>query len=320
MEAALKIVVPLTCALLVASPAFAVQYTFTALPFGFDAVALNNAGQIAGTAPQAQSEPQPAVYANGAFTFPPFPSGNATFLSGINDAGDLLGETNDGRSPFTVFGGVVGFITAPGNTSGGIQAYGINNQRQIVGSAAVSSGQSSSTVGYVSSGSTYAVVAVPGQGATNPRAINNTGGIVGTYQPAGTFSSSSVLGFLDQGGTFTTIAVPGAAGTTPLAINDAGEIAGDYGVAGEGSRGFIDIGGVFSDITGPDGSSFLPVGLNNAGQLVGTFGGTGLSYLATPQAATTPVPEPGTAVLLGGVLGLALRRSNTRRPTIEAAA
>lgn len=302
----------LSCALLAASPALAAPYSFVPLPVGFSASALNNVGQVAGVAVrQPGSFPEPAVYANNTITFPSVAPSNgfSSSLTGINDAGDLLGTTANGRSPFTVFGGVIGGFAAPGDTSAGVQAYGLNNARLIVGSASVITGQGSTVQGYVSSGSTYAVVAVPGQDVTNARAINNAGAVVGSFGPGP--GQQYAQGFLDQGGTFTVISVPGADETVPLAINDAGEVAGRYRVAGGNSRGFTEVGGVFSDVTGPDGVAFLPVGLNNAGQLVGTFGDSGLSYLATPLAVPVDVPEPGSLALLGGLaaLGAATRRS-----------
>ena len=316
MEARLKLNVFLSFALLAASPALAAPYAFTPLPSGFSAAALNNVGQVAGVALQHPGGfLAPAVYANGTVTFPGVPPSNgfSSSLTGINDAGDLLGETLNGRSPFTVFGGVIGGVAAPGGTSAGTQAFGLNNARQVVGSASIPTGQGPFVESYVSSGSSYAVIVVPGQAITNARAINNAGVVVGSFGPAlGVFGPAPLYqqGFLDQGGTFTTISVPGAVETIPLAINDAGEIAGTYRAADGSSHGFTDFGGVFSDVTGPDGAAFLPVGLNNAGQLVGTFGGTGLSYLATPAAAPAAVPEPASLALLGGLAALsaAVRR------------
>ena len=61
---------------------------------------------------------------------------------------------------------------------------------------------------------------------------------------------------------------------------------------------------MFTDVTGPGGMPFLPVGVNNQGQLVGMFAGGVVSYLATPQGASTAVPEPGTAALVCSFLVL----------------
>jgi len=88
-------------------------------------------------------------------------------------------------------------------------------------------------------------------------------------------------------------------------------VSGTYTDAAGVRHGFTEAGGVFSDVTGgPDGSAFLGSSINNQGQLIGTFGGTGLSYLATPQAVPAPVPEPASAALLASlaVLGAAARR------------
>jgi hypothetical protein len=139
----LKLSMYVSCALFAASPAFSAPYTFTPLPTGFYATALNNIGEAAGVVvPGLITPSSPAVYANGAITFPNVPPSNGFYatLTGINDAGDLLGETANGRSPFTVFDGVIGGFAAPGGTSSGVQAYGLNNSRQIVGSAAVFDG------------------------------------------------------------------------------------------------------------------------------------------------------------------------------------
>ena len=302
----MKLNAVLSCALLAASPALAAPYAFTALPSGFSAAALNNAGQIGGTTRLPGSPISvPAVYANGALTFPaiPPPDGYDQVLTGINDVGDIVGNGSKGRAPFTNFGAFAG----PGDTSAGAQAYGLNNARQVVGSASAPMGQGPFVESYVSSGSSYAVIVVPGQAITNARAINNAGAVVGSFGPAlGVFGPPPLYqqGFRYQGNTFTTISVPGAVETVPLAINDAGEIAGTYRTANGNSHGFTDIGGLFSDVTGPDGAAFLPVGLNNAGQLVGTFGGTGLSYLATLASAPAAVPEPASLALLGGLAAL----------------
>lgn len=227
-------------------------------------------------------------------------------VTGINNTGDLVGEqVFRFTSPFAVFGGVLTSFAAPGNTSGGIQANGLNNHRQIVGSAAVyTPGQGSVTHGYVSSGSSYAFVDVPGAFSTDATGINDAGQIVGNFSVIGPLGQQ---GFLDNAGIFTTIDRPGAQSTSPIAVNNAGEVAGTYTDA-TGEHGFTEIGGVFNDITGPNGAAFLPVDLNNLGQLIGAFGGTsGPSYLATPQS--TAVPEPAALPLLGGgLIALALIR------------
>ena len=308
----MKLSIYASYAILAVSPAFSAPYSFTPLPSGFYATSLNNVGAVAGVVFGPIVNSAPAVYANGALTIPNVPPSNGFYstLTGINDAGDLLGETNNGRSPFTVFDSVVGEVAAPGLTSGGRQVKGLNNSRQIVGSATVFDGQTSSLVSFVSSGNTYAVVNVPGKAVTNAAGINNFGTVVGNYSSV-LYGPGDEGGFVDQGGTFTTFTVPGAVETFPVAINDAMEIVGTYTATDGSSHGFTDMGGVFSDVTGPDGSAFLPVGLNNSGQLVGSFGDAGLNYLAKPATINVPEPAPAgiVAIWFAGLgLGALTRR------------
>ena len=286
-------------------PVIATPYSFTALPAGFTATALNSVGQIAGSVSYAPFAA--ALYQNGTLT--PFnlaSNGSAvTAIEGINDAGDLLVESNNGRSPYLVVGGVVTGFTAPGNTSAGVQARALNDARQVAGSAQVGI---SGLQGYLSSGSTYVLLNVPGAFGTAATGLDNAGDVVGTFT---SLQSTAAQGFVYKAGVFTTIDLPGAVSTLPAAINDAGVIAGTYSDGAGNAHGFIDTAGLFSDVTGP-GGAFLPVGLDNEGQLLGTFGGTGPSYLATPLG----VSEPATVALLaGGLVAFGgLRRHRPWRP------
>lgn len=298
------------CGMLACSaPALAMPYTFAALPSGFTATALNDGGQIAGTLPPLAGANQflPALYSNGAVTTLNVPLSFSTVIAGINDAGDLLGVQHFRFSgPFAVFGGVLTTVAAPIFTSAGANAFGLNNNRQIVGSApSLSPANGTALDGYLSSGAGYTLLDVPGAYETQAEGINDARMVVGRFQVG--VAATLNQGFLFNAGAFTTLDVPGAVATDPLAINNAGEVAGTYTDAAGAVHGFTETGGLFTDITGA-GGAFLPVGLNNNGQLIGTFGGTGLSFLATPQA----VPEPASMALLGlgalGVGGLRARR------------
>ena len=302
--------------LLAAGPALGAPYTFTPLPAGFTATALNNLGQVAGQVGVTFSvgggaSGGPALYANGTVTplaVGSFPAQDR--VVGINDAGDLVATGTLGARdfPFAVFGGVVSSFAFPEQQPGGATVASLNNQRQIVGSTGVfGNGGSFTTQGYVSSSGTSVLLAVPGAQATRPARINDAGQVVGAYYL--TSRQTSPQGFLYDAGAFTTIDAPGAASTVLNGINDAGEVSGIYTDAAGVQHGFTEAGGVFSDVTGPDGAPFLGSSVNNQGQLIGTFGGTGLSYLATPAAAAS-LPEPASAALLGGfvALGAAVRR------------
>jgi uncharacterized membrane protein len=305
----MKLVLSLAFSLLLTSPALAVPYTFTPLPDGFTATALNGVGQIAGKVPCPISIclptiPLPALYDRGTITLLDLPTegSHGTIVTGINDAGDLVAEEHfsHGTGIFAVFDGVITGIAHPGNTPFN-SVTGLNNLREIVGGADVFTPDDFSNIfhGYVSSGTTFTLLDVPGAGGTGANGINDAGQVVGSFalnpEPFGPLDQ----GFLFDAGTFTTLNKPGAAAISPVAINNAGLIAGTYTDATGGQHGFTEAAGVFTEITGLDGAAFLPVDLNNLGQLIGTFGGTGPSYLATPTEA---VPEPATAVLLSAGL------------------
>lgn len=308
----------LALTMLAAGPALAAPYTFAPLPAGFAAAGLNNLGQVSGQQAVALPSGQPnqrvpALYSNGTVT--PLNVGSSPTMDtvgGINDAGDFVIFANFGArgQPFAVLGGVVTSIAAPEAQPGTLGVASLNDKRQIVGTTTIFGSNGTSTdQGYVSLGSTYTLFAAPGAQGTRPLSINNAGQVVGSYLPTSS-SAGPQQGFLYDSGAITTIDRPGAISTTLNGINDAGEVSGIYADAAGVQHGFTELGGVFADVTGPDGTPFLGSSINNQGQLIGTFGGAGLSYLATPQATPSPVPEPASAALLGGGLLMlgALRR------------
>jgi probable HAF family extracellular repeat protein len=145
------------------------------------------------------------------------PKSDLTEATGINDAGDVVGDyrsTTDG-----VFHGFLfrnGLFTTFGSDLG---AHDINNTGQIVGCYALCSH------GFLLSGAAFTSIDVPGAVSTQATGINDAGQIVGNY-----YDGTTLHGFIYDGTTFTTIDAPGAFLTSIFRINNAGTIVGYYAV------------------------------------------------------------------------------------------
>ena len=322
----MKPAVLLVPVLALATPAFAAPYTFTPLvdPRGsFVAGGLNDAGQVVGRFHQTISTPDgpstvrsSAIYDNGVFRIEaPSEGRGADQPTGINDAGVYVGYTDYKYS--RAFTNSFGQLSSYFDLGNGLytRANGINDAGQIVGNYGTGYPFNGIGHGFVGHPDSITTIDVPGAEDTSAYGINDAGQVVGSYRFLTPSGLSAFGGYVFSGGSLTLFDVPGATWTELAAINNAGEIAGTYLLASGGQRGFLYAGGAFTDITGPDGRAFFPGGLNDSGQLIGQFSGDNVSYLATPQVAPQPVPEPASIALLGaGSAGLlALRRRRQRQ-------
>jgi uncharacterized membrane protein len=226
----------------------------------------------------------------GAFTQIDVPGASYTYASGINNAGQIVGNSSFGA--FLDTGGSFTQINVPGATS--TEALGINGAGQIVGDFIDSKGQH----GFLDSGGTFTQIDVPGATSTVAKGINNAGQIVGGFYNGVTGSH----GFLDTGGTFTQIdvvpAVPGTIGTSAEGINNAGQIVGQYTDSLVSRHGFLDTGGSFTQIDAPGATTgdFLngtvASGINNAGQIVASTYNPTHGFLDS-GGAFTQIDVPG---------------------------
>jgi probable HAF family extracellular repeat protein len=208
------------------------------------------------------------------YTFSTFdvPGYSGTFLSGINNSGQVVGgygfdTPNFGSQAFIATHGNIATINMPGSFVNG--ALGINNTGQVVGSYLANSQGNIAWQGFVDTNGTFTSINVPGADATMAFGINNLGQVVGNSI---NYSTNVSNGFVDTNGIFTSINVPGAYGTAPLAINDSGQIVGLYQNVSLGpGYGFIDTNGSFTSISVPGASYTVPEGINDSGQIVGYF-------------------------------------------------
>ena len=291
-------------------------------PLFFTGNAINDLGQVGGDAQTSTSlgaQGLAAIASGGVTTFVPAPFSNFAAVTGLNNAGDYVGTLSFGTtSAFAMFGGAAVTLATPPNPGGDVQPNGINNERQVVGTASTytpaPNGLPGTEVGqgFVSSNGAYVTLNVPGATTTDARGINDAGQVVGSTMLTPSIAGPR-QGFLYSGGAFTMLDRPGAFSTYLTGINNAGEVVGyTEDATGRQFTGFTEAGGVFSDIAAPAGQVFIPEAVNNLGALVGLLvtpgeGLFGSSFVATPQA----VPEPATAVVLGGgllMLGAIRRR------------
>ena len=100
-------------------------------------ISINELGQVAGVAEDAEGESHAFLWADGVMTrLGPF-DGNYSYATDINDAGQIVGNfgTDDGKSlswfPFLWEGGVVQYLDAGGTSC---SATAINSTGQVVGS------------------------------------------------------------------------------------------------------------------------------------------------------------------------------------------
>ena len=236
------------------------------------------------------------------FTTIDVPGANVTGVSGINTAGDMVGEFGqDNSGPLRGFlyrGGAFTYYSYPGQTV--TVPLGINDSGLIVGYA----GQNP-VVGFLYDGTTFTTLHAGGASATFSEGINNAGMVVGG---AGTIYTTK--GFQMRGGHFKTLNVPGqyvyvfASGinnfsqvvgstdydgfvcrngscrifdfpganqTSAHGINDTGVIVGWYTMNGCLACGFALRNGKYISFSYPGAKGTLPNGISPSGQIVGAY-------------------------------------------------
>jgi probable HAF family extracellular repeat protein len=282
--------------------------------YGTDPSAINNNGQIVGTAYLVPGHPDGFLWSNGTFSLLDYPGAVATSAYGINDSGHIVGIAEDANGigfGFEEYGGVYSPIVYPGALV--TFATGINDNGQIVGWYIDNSGGHS----FEKNGTTYSSFDFPGAAcaATFAYGINNQGDIVG-------FCGEKVpyeFGFEKEGNLYQ------ALNFLPFGINDSGQMVGVYINFLTGfSYGMLDDHGHF-------GSFFFPgyypsqggtvvTGINDQGEVVGYGAGReddGGFLISTadfsPSAPPEQTPEPGSSsvVVLGIIFGISVYKKRS---------
>ena len=299
---------PITAAV----PAFAASYTFQTVNYPGDTftqlLGVNDAGTIAGYhGSGAASNPNQGftLVLPNTFTSENFPGSAQTQVVGINSAGDTGGFYID-------FGGVTHGFTKVGGTFNPVndpnaaftQILGVNDNDVVAGYSSTDSTGATLQRAFTEVSGTFTFLAgfLPA-GAQNNQAtdINNGGVVSGFYVDKGGVNH----GFLLNGTMLTPLDFAGSTLTQALGLNNQGQVVGDYMDAQGRTHGFVWKNGTFQTVDDPNGTGGTTInGINDHGEIVGFFVDSAGN---TDGFVGTPVPEPGTLLLLGSALaGLAV--------------
>ena len=240
------------------------------------------------------------LWKNNAFTSISDSNYTSTSIFGINDAGKMAGTYSN--TGFTYQNGTFTPVTPFPSPPPYVDAGGINNSGQIVGSYANASGPYN---GYLLSGTEVTTLTGPeATGDTYAFGINDLGQVVGSFQGA----DNNWFGYKYADGIYSTFsvtqAIPGEFYAV-LGINNSGVIVGNYSGSDNNMHGFIYVDGISTTLDFPGARYTWATGINDLGQIVGTYELNNVNY----GFIATPVPVPGTLLLLGsGLAGLVVWR------------
>ncbi len=293
----------------------------------------------------------PASAAPYSFTTIDMPGAVDTKLTGINNAGTIVGWTDDGACCGIGFvraaSGSVQTVVVPGSVNIS-EVYGINQLGQISGSYY----DGAKLWGYTRSG---AVVTQIDPGAPNDIfawGLNDSGQVVGSYsldfglttrgfiksgsayatldlgsdgytavrgidasgRVVGSFVDAGIWhGFEMLGATLRQIDVPSLGFTFAHGTNDLGDVVGWWQDASSNGSAFVEHGGVARSFNLPGAEYTIANAINDLGVIVGEWGDArGLVH----GFIATPVAEPALGwSLVAGLALLAWARSRRRRPS-----
>lgn len=285
------------------------------------AAAVNDAGQIVGSADNAGGQSRAFVYQNGSMTDLGTFGGNGSHGWGINAAGTTVGSALAPENPDD-FSGERAFVRPPGGTlqdigtlpgfsSAFATAADINNHGQIVGASGQEGPGDPPVHPFLYSNGVMTDLGTFGDAYSTAFAINDRGQVVGYSDSLADFHIPQA--FLYADGTLVNLdARLGGQGSIAYDINNLGQIVGDSGTFGA----FIMQGDQITSLDALiDPAAGWTIGMPRAINDRGQIAATGLLNNTMYAVLLTPVPEPAAASMLGlGVAVLALRRRIHPRP------
>jgi len=190
--------------------------------------------------------------------------------NGMNDAGQLVGESYDSPAPGQAFVWSGGVLTSLTSVLGGFSAaLDINNSGQIVGLRG-SAPRIDSWEAFLYDSGSGAVTSLPGLGdtfRTAANAINDLGVIAGYGSPSPNVFHAARW----TNGTPTDLGTLGGLNSFAHGLNAVGDVVGESWVVGDtDTHAFIHQGGSMKDLGTLGGGSSAAFGIDDAGVVVGT--------------------------------------------------
>jgi len=248
---------------------------------------VNNGGEVAGTAFDAEGAPHAFLFRNGEYT-DPTPGWAYSEALYVGEDGAVTGRGELGA--FVASGGQVSvppaFTAVVARTSTGVLLGNSDNVALL----------------YVP-GKGYQSLSLPGGDSASPGRVNEKG--------LATFSSpvkGVEKGCVYSGGFFIFMTPPGWSSSRARSINNLSEVAGS-GDSPQGRKGFLRSGPEYEDIAYPGWGATEAESINDRGQVAGsgeTGAGDTHAFLSSPAslAATANDPGSGSAMSAGGGCGM----------------
>lgn len=282
-------ILPLAAVLIAAmfAPPTRAQGTYTQIDYpdglvGTECNGIDTAGEIVGVYTGLGNYGHGFLLSGGAYTTIDYPRVAATFLTGINDKGMIVGYTSSGTFGFAYNRKAQTFLTI---SRLGLYAYTYPNAINDAGTIA---GYLSETLsGFELISGRGKVIAVPGAIETYPLGISAVGEVVGYYNNG----SGQLLSFSFNRGKYQQLIIPHAPLAEVFGINPAGTaLVGSYSPSSGVTAGFLYQNNVLTTLQFPGSKNTVARGVNADGEVVGTFydaSGNYHGFLWTPSAKGT---------------------------------
>jgi uncharacterized membrane protein len=264
-----KAVLSLAILLLATAPLALAQGTYTQIDYpgtanGTSVQAIDNGGTLVGSYVDNDGNSNGFVLSNGTYSTIDYPGAQETYLSGINDAGEVVGSTYNPEVGFLYDLLTQTFSQISDSGATYTVPAAINNAGLVAGYLVGSSG----VQGFVLRGTTYHSVFPPKAIATYAWGIGDNDEVVGlAYSPKGIPQS-----FAFQRGKYIFLSISGETTAKVRGISPNGSaLVGWYQPTGSYYAGFVLQNEILQELQFPSSLETSAYGINNVGVVVGSF-------------------------------------------------